>query len=86
MISALDKVEIIPGKNSDTRIKPLPLTNKHGRYIAATTERILSASLEEWPLNIKCNRYKFVTVSLPKWSRNSRFTSETAATATWIQN
>merc|ERR1712086_546267 len=25
--------EIIPGKHSDTRIKPLPLTNGHGRYI-----------------------------------------------------
>ena len=24
--------EIIPGKHSDTRIKPLPLTNGHGRY------------------------------------------------------
>ena len=28
--------EIIPGKHSDTRIKPLPLTNNHGRYITAT--------------------------------------------------
>jgi hypothetical protein len=28
------------------------------------------------------NRYKFVTVSLPKRFRNGRFTSETA---TWIQ-
>jgi hypothetical protein len=27
--------EIIPGKHSDTRIKPLPLTNGHGRYITA---------------------------------------------------
>jgi hypothetical protein len=24
--------EIKPGKNSDTRIKPLPLANGHGRY------------------------------------------------------
>jgi hypothetical protein len=37
------------------------------------------------------NRYKFVTVSLPKRFRNGRFTSETAVrrfeieTATWIQ-
>jgi hypothetical protein len=27
---------------------------------------------------VKYNRYKFVTVSLPKWFRNGRFTSETA--------
>jgi hypothetical protein len=33
--------EIIPGKHSDTRIKPLPLTNGHGRYITVTTERTL---------------------------------------------
>jgi hypothetical protein len=33
--------EIIPGKHSDTRIKPLPLTNGHGRYTTVTTERTL---------------------------------------------
>jgi hypothetical protein len=45
--------EIIPGKHSDinTRIKPLPLTNGHGRYITVTTERIL-VSVREWPLHI----------------------------------
>ena len=43
--------EIIPGKHSDTRIKPLPLTNGHGRYITVTTERTL-VSVGEWPLHI----------------------------------
>jgi hypothetical protein len=43
--------EIIPGKHSDTRIKPLPLTNGHGRYITVTPERT-PASVGEWPLHI----------------------------------
>jgi hypothetical protein len=43
--------EIIPGKHSDTRIKPLPLTNGHGRYITVTPERKL-VSVGEWPLHI----------------------------------
>jgi hypothetical protein len=43
--------EIIPGKNSDTRLKPLPLTNGHGRYITVTPERAL-LSVGEWPLHI----------------------------------
>ena len=43
--------EIIPGKHSDTRIKPLPLTNGHGRYITVTPERTL-VSVGEWPLHI----------------------------------
>jgi hypothetical protein len=44
---------IIPGKDSDTRIKPLALTltNGHGRYIAVTSERAL-ASVGGCPLNI----------------------------------
>ena len=41
----------IPGKHSDTRIKPLPLTNGHGRYITVTTERTL-VSVGECPLHI----------------------------------
>ena len=28
--------EIIPGKHPDTRIKPFPLTNGHGRYMTVT--------------------------------------------------
>jgi hypothetical protein len=31
-----------------------------------------------WGIAVTCNRYKFVTVSLPKRFRNGRFTSETA--------
>jgi hypothetical protein len=42
-------IEIIPGKNSYTRIKPLPLTNGHGRYTTVTPERTL-AFVGEWPL------------------------------------
>ena len=48
---ALEKAEIIPGKDSDTRIKPLTLTNGHGRYMAVTPERTL-ASVGKCPLNI----------------------------------
>jgi hypothetical protein len=33
-LTALEEAEIIPGKHSNTRIKPLTLTNSHGRYIA----------------------------------------------------
>jgi hypothetical protein len=53
-ISGLDsfsEAEIIPGKYSDTRIKPLALTNGHGRYMAVTPERAL-ASVEGCPLHI----------------------------------
>ena len=52
-LTALEGAEIIPGKRkrSDTRIKPLTLTNGHGRYITVTPERTLF-SVEEWPLNI----------------------------------
>jgi hypothetical protein len=43
--------EIIPGKHSDTRIKPLPFTDGHGRYITVTPEQAL-VSVGEWPLHI----------------------------------
>jgi hypothetical protein len=47
------EINIITGKHSDTRIKPLPLTNGHGRYIHnrySTPERAL-LSVGEWPLH-----------------------------------
>jgi hypothetical protein len=44
------RTEIIPGKHS-ARIKPLPLTNGHGRYITVTPERT-PVSVGEWPLHI----------------------------------
>jgi hypothetical protein len=50
-LTALEGAEIIPGKNSDTRIKPLPLTNGHGRYMTVTPERTLM-SVGKCPLNI----------------------------------
>ena len=70
----------MPGKHSDTRIKPLPLANGHGRYITATPEpeRAL-VSVGEWPAH---TAVKFVTVSLPKPPCNGHFTSETAI---WIR-
>jgi hypothetical protein len=40
---------ITPGKHSDTRIKPLAATA--AKYIAVTTERVLS-SAGGWPLHI----------------------------------
>ena len=46
-----ERAEVKPGKNSDTRIKPLALANGHGRYITVTPERAL-VSVGEWPLHI----------------------------------
>jgi hypothetical protein len=77
-LTALEEAEIIPGKDSDTRIKPLALTNGHGRYMAVTPERKLM-SARKFPLN---TAVKFLSVSLPKRPCNGRFTSETV---TWIQ-
>ena len=52
-LTALEEAEIIPGtgKDSDTRKKPLALTNGHGRYMAVTPERKL-ASVGKFPLDI----------------------------------
>jgi hypothetical protein len=50
-LTALEEAEIIPGKDSDTRIKPLALTNDHGRYMTVTPERTL-ASVGKCPLDI----------------------------------
>ena len=55
-LTALEEAEIIPDKDSDTGIKPLALTNGHGRYMAVTPERTLASvwgcPLNIWPLNI----------------------------------
>jgi hypothetical protein len=48
---AVRRTEIIPVKDSHTRIKPLALTNGHGCYITVTPERTL-VSVGEWPLHI----------------------------------
>jgi hypothetical protein len=45
------RTEIIPVKDSHTRIKPLALASGHGRYIAVTPERAL-VSVGGWPLHI----------------------------------
>ena len=47
----------------------------HNRYTRTDT-------FVRWGMAVACDRYKFVTVSLPKRLRDGRFTSETA---TWIQ-
>jgi hypothetical protein len=64
-LTALEEaeVEVISGKRSDIRIKPLALTNDHGRYITVTPERTL-ASVGECRFQPPCN---------------GRFTSETVA-------
>jgi hypothetical protein len=50
-LTALEKAEIIPGEDSDTRINPLTLTNGHGRYMTVTPERTL-VSVGKCPLNM----------------------------------
>jgi hypothetical protein len=54
----------------------MALASGHGRYITVTPERTLTCV--RWRMAVTYNRYKFVTVSIPKWFRNGRFTSETA--------
>ena len=50
-LTALEEAWINPNKHSDTRNKPLALTNDHGRCMAVTPERAL-ASVEGCPLNL----------------------------------
>jgi hypothetical protein len=40
-ITTLEEAEMTPGEHSDTRTKPLPLTNSHGRYTNVAPERTL---------------------------------------------
>jgi hypothetical protein len=64
----------MPGKHPDTRIKPLPLANGHGRYIHNRFTR--TDTCVRWVMAVTYNRYKCVTVPLLKRLRNGRFTSE----------
>jgi hypothetical protein len=54
--TALEEAEIIPGKHSDTRIKPLVLTNGHGRYLYISVKyiavKVLAVSLPKRPCNV----------------------------------
>jgi hypothetical protein len=50
-LTALEEAEVIPGKHSDTRTKPLALAKGHGRYIAAAPKRTFF-SVGEWPLHM----------------------------------
>jgi hypothetical protein len=45
------RTEIMPVKDSHTRIKPLALASSHSRYITVTPEWAL-VSVGEWPLHI----------------------------------
>ena len=45
------RTEIIPVKDSHTRIKPLALASGHGRYITVTPEQTL-VSVRELPLHM----------------------------------
>jgi hypothetical protein len=90
-LTALEGAEITPGKHSDTRTKPLPLTNGYGRYMLHD-RYTRTDTFFRWGMAVTYyNRYKFVAVSLPRRLRNGRFNSETAVrrfrseTATWIQ-
>ena len=79
---------IIPGNRSNTRIKPLPLTNGHGRHTTVAPERTLF-SVGEWPLhttviNLKQFHFRngYVTAVSLLTPPCGGFRSETA---TWIQ-
>jgi hypothetical protein len=74
------RTEIIPVKDSHTRIGPLALASGHGRYITVTPEQTL-VSVGEWPLHITVIETCVTAVSLLKTPCSS-FKSETA---TWIQ-
>jgi hypothetical protein len=56
-MTALEEAEMTPGEHSETRTKPLPLADSHGRCAAAATERA-NVSVWEWP-------HRFTTVLLP---------------------
>ena len=80
-LTALEEAEIIPGKDPDTRIRPLTLTNDHGRYITVTPERAL-ASVEEcplyiyplnfWPFHFRNRRVTAVSILKPPSPSGSR--------------
>jgi hypothetical protein len=80
-------IEIKPGENSDTRIKPLPSINGRGCYITAMPQRASASIGNHGGMAVTYNRYKFVTVSLLKPPRNGRFNfgGFRSKTATWIQ-
>jgi hypothetical protein len=88
-LTALEEAEVIPGKHSDTRIKPLALTNGHGRYMAVTPERALASvggcplniwPLKFWPFHFRNGRVTAVLLLQPPFGgfRSDR-------TVTWIQ-
>jgi hypothetical protein len=74
------KMMLMPGVHSDTRTKPLPLTNNgHGRYMPATVTRharMLHTACARWPLgNGRCavtqhNRYIYLFVAVLPLNRS----------------
>jgi hypothetical protein len=67
-LTALEEAEIIPGKHSDTRIKPLTLTNDHGRHITVTRTDTCVC----WRISVKYIAVNFLAVSLLKPPPGSR--------------
>jgi hypothetical protein len=61
---------VIPGKDSDTRIEPLALTNGHDRYIMTVTPERTLASVGG--TSVKYIAVKFLAVSLLKPPSGSR--------------
>ena len=62
------------------RIKPLTLASGHGRYIITytVTRYTRTDTCFRWRMAVSYNRYKFLTVSIPKRLHNGRFTFEIA--------
>jgi hypothetical protein len=72
-ITTLEEAEIIPGKHSDTRTKPLPLTSGHGRYITATSYT-RTGTCVRWEMPVK---YIAVKLRLEKYPLELFFTNQT---------
>ena len=91
-LSYIYRTEIKPGKRSDTdtRIKPSPLANGHGRYKTVTCYT-RTGTCFRWVMAVTYSRNKYVvtvslSISLLKRLRNGCFTSETAVRRLQKQN
>ena len=77
-LTALEEAEIIPGKDSDTRIKPLALTNDHGRYMLHD-RYIRTGTCVRWGMSVKYIAVNFCPFHFRdgRLTAVSRLTSET---------
>jgi hypothetical protein len=78
------RTEIIPVKDSHTRIKPLALASGHGRYMLHN-RYTRTGTFSVGGMAVTYSRYKFVTVSLPKRFLKPPCGGFRSETATWIQ-